>query len=126
MTTKSLPQVEKLRNVLRGILRSSPYVRAAAIIRLSGETIASVMPYDVAHEQVSAISAVMLTLGERLTAAMKSGELSKIYIEGETGHIVLMAITSEAVLSVMASEEMPLGLLLLDMELALEKLKPLL
>lgn len=118
-------KAERIRQVLRALIKTSPHIRAAAVLRLSGITVASVMPYYVEQERVSAMSAVMLLLGERLTAAMRSGELGKIYIQGKTGHIVLLAIGGDAVLSVMASEEAPLGLLFLEMQLAIEKLKPL-
>ena len=125
MTTKPHPNFEKLRQVLRSLIKSSPYVRAAAVINLSGLTVAAVMPYYVEQERVSAMSAVMLLLGERLTTSMRSGELSKVYIQGETGHIVLMSIGREAVLSLTAEPEVPLGLVFLEMELAVEKLQPL-
>ncbi len=111
--------------MLRGLIKSSPYVRAAAVVRLSGLTIAAVMPHYIEQDRVSAMSAVMLLLGERITAAMRSGELGKVYVQGETGHIVLMAISDDAVLSVTADQDVPLGLVFLEMEWAVEKLQPL-
>jgi len=119
------PKVEKVRQILRSVVKSSHDVRAAAVIRLSGLTVAAVTPHYVEQEQISAMSAVMLLLGERITSAMRSGELAKVYIQGATGHIVLIAIGGDAVLTVMAEQQMPLGLLLLEMQLAIEKLKPL-
>ena len=119
------PNADEIRQVLRGLIKSSPYVRAAAVVRLSGLTIAAVMPHYVEQDRVSAMSAVMLLLGERITAAMRSGELGKIYVQGETGHIVLMAISDDAVLSVTADQDVPLGLVFLEMEWAVEKLQPL-
>ena len=119
------PNADEVRQVLRGLIKSSPYVRAAAVVRLSGLTIAAVMPHYIEQDRVSAMSAVMLLLGERITAAMRSGELGKVYVQGETGHIVLMAISDDAVLSVTADQDVPLGLVFLEMEWAVEKLQPL-
>ncbi len=119
------PNVEPIRRVLRALIKASPYVRAAAVVKLSGLTVAAVMPYYVEQDRVSAMSAVILLLGERLTNAMRSGELAKVYIEGQNGHVLLMAIGEEAVLSLSAEPNVPLGLLLLEMELAIEELKPL-
>lgn len=124
-SSTSVTDIEPVRTVLRGLLRSSAYVRAAAVIRLSGLTVAAVMPYYVEQDRVSAMSAVMLLLGERMNVAMRSGELGKVYIQGANGHIVLMLIGNDTVLSVMADQEVPLGLVFLEMELAVEKLKPL-
>jgi predicted regulator of Ras-like GTPase activity (Roadblock/LC7/MglB family) len=123
--TKPDRKTERIRQVLRALIKSSPYIRAAAVVRLSGITVASVMPYYVEQERVSAMSAVMLLLGERINEAMRSGELGKVYIQGTQGHIVLMSIGGDAVLTLMASEEVPLGLVFLEMQLAIDKLKPL-
>jgi uncharacterized protein len=116
------PETDPIRQVLRELLLASQHIRAAAVIRLSGLTIAAVMPAYVEQERVSAMSAVMMLLGERLTTAMRNGELSKVYIQGENGHIVLRSIGGDAVLTVTGSEDVPLGLVFLEMELAVEKL----
>lgn len=119
------PNLSDIRLVLRSLLKSSAYVRAAAVIRLSGLTVAAEVPYYVEQDRVSAMSAVMLVVSERMNAAMRSGELGKVYIQGANGHIVLMSIAGDAVLSLMADLEVPLGLIFLEMQLAVEKLQPL-
>jgi predicted regulator of Ras-like GTPase activity (Roadblock/LC7/MglB family) len=119
------PETDPIKKVLLGLLLASQQIRAAAVIRLSGLTIAAMMPSYVEQDRVSAMSAVIMLLGERLTTAMRNGELSKVYIQGENGHIVLRSIGGDAVLTVTASEEVPLGLVFLEMELAVEKLKAL-
>lgn len=119
----SEPSHEPIRAVLHDILKSSPYINAAAVIRLSGLIVVSAMPYYIQEERVSAMSAVMLLLGERLTGAMKNGQLNKVYVRGETGHTVITAIGEDAALSITASDEVPLGLLFIEMELAAEKLR---
>ena len=118
-------ETDPIRLALRDLLLASQHIRAAAVIRLSGLTIAAMMPAYIEQERVSAMSAVMMLLGERLTTAMLNGELSKVYIQGENGHIVLRSIGGDAVLTVTASEEVPLGLVFLEMELAVEKLNAL-
>jgi hypothetical protein len=126
MTTSHLhANADQIRQILRDLTQSSPYVRAAAVVRLSGLTIAAIVPRYVEQDRISAMTATMLMLGERLTAAMRSGELGKVYLQGTTGHIVLMAIGGDAALSVTADQDVPLGLVFLEMELAVEKLKPL-
>lgn len=119
------PETDPVRRVLLDLLLVSQHIRAAAVIHLSGLTIAAMMPSYVEQDRVSAMSAVMMLLGERLTAAMRNGELSKVYIQGENGHIVLRSIGGDAVLTVTAGEEVPLGLVFLEMELATEQLRPL-
>jgi len=119
----SEPSHGPIKAVLQDILRSSPYINAVAVIRLSGLIIVSAMPYYIQEESVSAMSAVMLLLGERLTGAMKNGQLNKVYVRGETGHTVIASVGEDAVLTITASDEVPLGLLFIEMGLAAEKLR---
>jgi predicted regulator of Ras-like GTPase activity (Roadblock/LC7/MglB family) len=65
----------------------------------------------------------MLLLGERITQAMETGRLDKVYIKGEDGHIILMAVGKQAVLTVMAGEKAPLGLLFMEMRSAANRLR---
>ena len=114
---------DRIRDVLHSLLEISPYVQAAALVRVSGLTVMSFMPDDVEQERVAAMSAVMLLLGERITGSLRSGALDKVYIKGDAGHIVLMAVGTEAVLTAMAGERAPLGLLFVEMRRAAERLK---
>ena len=114
---------DRIRDVLQSLLDISPYMTATALVRASGLTVMSFMPDDVDQERVAAMSAVMLLLGERITGSLRSGALDKVYIKGEEGHIVLMAVGTEAVLTAMAGERAPLGLLFVEMRKAAEKLK---
>jgi predicted regulator of Ras-like GTPase activity (Roadblock/LC7/MglB family) len=114
---------DRIRDILHSLLEISPYMQAAALVRVSGLTVMSFMPDDVEQERVAAMSAVMLLLGERITGSLRSGALDKVYIKGEEGHIVLMAVGREAVLTAMAQERAPLGLLFVEMRRAAERLK---
>jgi len=114
---------DRIRDVLHSLLEISPYVQAAALVRVSGLTVMSFMPDDIEQERVAAMSAVMLLLGERITGSLRNGALDKVYIKGEEGHVVLMAVGTEAVLTVMAQDHAPLGLLFVEMRRAAERLK---
>jgi predicted regulator of Ras-like GTPase activity (Roadblock/LC7/MglB family) len=109
--------------VLHDLLESSPYIRATAIVRVSGLTVEAIMPPAIEEERVSAMAAVMLLLGERITEAMQTGRLDKVYIKGEDGHIILMAVGRQAVLTVMATDKAPLGLLFMEMRAASRRLR---
>jgi hypothetical protein len=98
-------------------------MKAAAVVRVSGLSVEAVMPPEIEQERVSAMSAVMLLLGQRITESMQSGGLDKVYIKGAEGHIIMMSAGPEAVLMVQASEHAALGLLFVEMRLAAEKLK---
>ena len=92
---------------------------------VDGLTIASALPQGIEEDRVSAMSAAMLSLGERIASELGRGVLDQVYIKGENGYVMLMAVGEEAVLTVMARQQARLGLILLDMRRAVELLEKL-
>jgi predicted regulator of Ras-like GTPase activity (Roadblock/LC7/MglB family) len=107
---------------LRELQASSPDIEASAIVSVDGLTIASALPREVEEDRVSAMSAAMLSLGERIANELGRGTLEQVYIKGEKGFVVLMSIGEEAVLTALAREQAKLGLIFLDMRRATEDL----
>ncbi len=110
---------------LRDLQASSPDIQASAIVSVDGLSIASALPQEVEEDRVSAMSAAMLSLGERIATELGRGVLEQVYIKGENGYVLLMSVGEEAVLTVMARKEAKLGLILLDMRRATEDLEKL-
>jgi hypothetical protein len=110
---------------LRDMQASSPDVEASAVISVDGLTIASALPESVEGDRVAAMSAAMLSLGERISGELGRGNLDQVYIRGENGFMILMAVGSEAVLTVLARKQAKLGLLFLDMRRATQDLSEL-
>ena len=110
---------------LREMQASSPDIEASAIVSVDGLSIASALPQDIEEDRVSAMSAAMLSLGERIANELGRGDLEQVYIKGESGFVVLMAVGEEAVLTALASEKAKLGLIFLDMRRAVEDLEKL-
>jgi predicted regulator of Ras-like GTPase activity (Roadblock/LC7/MglB family) len=107
---------------LRELHASSTDTEASAVISVDGLTIASALPQGVEEDRVSAMSAAMLSLGERIANELGRGSLEQVYIKGEKGYVVLMSVGKEAVLTALAREHSKLGLILLDMRRAAEDL----
>lgn len=107
---------------LRELQASSPDIEASAIVSVDGLTIASALPREVEEDRVSAMSAAMLSLGERIANELGRGTLEQVFIKGEKGFVVLMSVGEEAVLTALAREQAKLGLIFLDMRRATEDL----
>jgi hypothetical protein len=107
---------------LRDLQASSPDVEASAVVSVDGLTMASALPDSVEEDRVAAMSAAMLSLGDRIASELRRGTLDQVYIRGESGFVVLTAVGEEAVLTVLAREEARLGLLFLDMRRVSEEL----
>ena len=121
----SQSRTKQLVDILRKMQVSSPDIEASAIVSVDGLSIASALPQEIEEDRVSAMSAAMLSLGERIAGELGRGGLEQVYIKGEKGFVVLMAVGEEAVLTALASEKAKLGLIFLDMGRAVEDLEKL-
>ncbi|UCC90015.1 MAG: roadblock/LC7 domain-containing protein [Anaerolineales bacterium] len=107
---------------LKDLQVSSPDIEASAVVSVDGLTMASSLPADVEEDRVSAMSAAMLSLGERIASELGRGILDQVYIRGAGGFVILMSVGEDAVLTVLARSQAKLGLLFLDMKRAAEDL----
>ncbi|MDI6814391.1 MAG: roadblock/LC7 domain-containing protein [Desulfitobacteriaceae bacterium] len=112
--TRAQLMVERLRD----LQASSPDIEASAVVSVDGLIIASALPQGVEEDRVSAMSAAMLSLGERIALELGRGQLDQVYIKGEQGYVILMSVGEEAVLTALAREQAKLGLIFLDMRRA--------
>lgn len=118
-------RTEQLVARLRDLQASSGDVEAAAIVSVDGLSIASSLPGGYEEDRVSAMSAAMLSLGERISEELGRGNLQQVYVKGENGYVILTAVGEEAVLTVLARKEARLGLILLDVGRAVRDLEQL-
>ena len=107
---------------LRELQASSPDTEASAVVSVDGLSIASALPQGIEEDRVSAMSAAMLSLGERIANELGRGSLEQVYIKGEKGYVILMSVGKDAVLTALARDQAKLGLILLDMRRAAEDL----
>jgi predicted regulator of Ras-like GTPase activity (Roadblock/LC7/MglB family) len=121
--TKS--RTELMVDRLRDMQVSSPDIEASAVVSVDGLPIATALPREVEEDRVSAMSAAMLSLGERIASELGRGVLSEVQIKGEKGFVILQSLGTEAVLTVLAREGAKMGLVLLDMRRAVEDLSKL-
>lgn len=118
-------RTEQLVERLRDLQASSGDVEAAAIVSVDGLSMASSLPGHIEEDRVSAMSAAMLSLGERISSELGRGGLEQVMVKGENGYVILTAVGEEAVLTVLARKEAKLGLIFLDVTRAVEALSQL-
>ena len=115
-------RTEMMVNRLREMQAASPEIEASAVVSVDGLIMASALPAEVEEDRVSAMSAAMLSLGERIAKELGRGSLEQVYIRGNTGYVILTAVGEEAVLTALAREGAKLGLIFLEMRRAAESL----
>src|SRR5690348_7079781 len=108
-------RTEEMVRHLKALQMNTPDIEASAVVSVDGLIMASALPSDVEEDRVSAMSAAMLSLGERIAIELGRGTLDQVFIRGEYGYVLLMAVGTEAVLTALARKEAKLGLVFLDM-----------
>jgi len=122
----AMSRSEQMVDRLRNLQSNATDVEASAIVSVDGLIIASLLPATVEEDRVSAMSAAMLSLGERIASELGRSTLDQVYVKGDAGYIILMSVGEEAVLTVLARKAAKLGLIFLEMRRAVEVLVDLL
>ncbi|MBL8155176.1 MAG: roadblock/LC7 domain-containing protein [Anaerolineae bacterium] len=110
---------------LRDLQATTPEIEASAVVSVDGLIMASSLPAGVEEDRVSAMSAAMLSLGERISNELGRGNLDQVYIKGKEGYVILMSVGDEAVLTTLVREGAKLGLIFLDMRRTADDLEKL-
>ncbi len=108
----------RLDRALADLLRQAPELEAAAVVSFDGLAMASALPSDMDEDRVAAMSAALLSLGEKAAQGLGRGDLSQVYVEGETGTVFLISADDEAVLVAVAAAGAKAGLMLFEVRRA--------
>ncbi len=122
---KKMINVSMLQDELQNFVSSASDVQGAALVSPDGLALASVLPGGMDEERTSAMSASMLSLGERIGRELARGTIDRIVVEGEKGYGVLVGCGADAVLLVLAGTSVKQGLLFLEVKRVVAKIAPL-
>ena len=111
-------RASRLDGVLTDLLAQTPEVEAAAVVSFDGLPMASALPPSMDEDRVAAMSAALLSLGERAAQGLGRGELSQVWIEGDNGTVFLVSCDDEAVLVAVAAAGAKAGMMLYEVRRA--------
>ncbi len=109
---------DRLDRAIHGLLSQTPELEAAAVVSFDGLPMASALPPSMDEDRVAAMSAALLSLGERAAQGLGRGELSQVYIEGDSGTVFLVSCDDEAVLVAVAAKGAKVGMMLYEVRRA--------
>lgn len=118
--------IEKLNSLLQNFVSATNDVQGAAVVTPDGLPLATSLPSSIDEERTAAMSAAMLSLGERISTEFARGDVDRIFVEGNKGYGILTSCGEDAVFLVLASQAAKQGLLMLEIKRALGELKLLL
>jgi predicted regulator of Ras-like GTPase activity (Roadblock/LC7/MglB family) len=109
---------DRLDRAIHALLAQTPEIEAAAVVSFDGLPMAAALPPSMDEDRVAAMSAALLSLGERAAQGLGRGELSQVYIEGDSGTVFLISCDDEAVLVAVASKGAKVGMMLYEVRRA--------
>lgn len=93
----------------------STYIEASAIISQDGMVMASALPQEINEDHIGAMSAAILSVGNRGSRELIGGELEQIMIKSAKGYILMIHAGKEAMLTVMTKPNARLEFVFLEM-----------
>lgn len=117
---------DMLKSVLIELNGTSADIEASGVISTDGLMMASALPAGFDEDRVGAMSAAMLSLGDRTSQELERGSLEQVLIKGDAGYVLMSHAGEEAVLTVLAKPNAKLGLIFLDVKRAAATIEELL
>jgi len=109
---------DMLTSVLTELNGTSADIEASGVISTDGLMMASALSAEMDEDRVGAMSAAMLSLGDRTAQELARGTLEQVLIKGNLGYVLMTHAGDEAVLTVLAKSNSKLGLIFLDVKRA--------
>jgi hypothetical protein len=113
-------RADMLTSILSELNGSSADIEASAIVSTDGLMMAALLPGNMDEDRVGAMSAALLSLGDRTAKELARGSLDQVLIKGDKGYILMTHAGEDAVLTVLAKPQAKLGLIFLDVKRAAE------
>lgn len=115
-----------LEDLLRGILnllnQAAPEITASAVVSVDGLMLASALPPQTHEDNVAAISATLLGLGERTVQEFRQGALEQVYVKGDKGYTIITNTGQDNVLVVVTGENAKLGVIFFHIKLVAKEI----
>lgn len=119
----TMSRIDRLNQVLADLQAIAGDIEACAVVSVDGLIMASNLPRGLEEDSVAAMSAVMMSMGERTALELERGKTEQLFLKGDAGYVVTMRAGDDAVLLVMARKEAKLGLVFLDLSRAALKVQ---
>ncbi len=111
-------RADMIDSVLSELNGSSADIEASGVVSTDGLMIAAQLPAGMDEDRVGAMSAAMLSLGDRTANELARGDLEQVLVKGNNGYVLMTYAGKNAVVTVIAKSSAKLGLIFLDIKRA--------
>jgi uncharacterized protein len=115
-----------IQDLLQNFVTGTADVQGAALVSPDGLALATALPAGFDEERTAAMSASILSLGERIGQELSRGEITRILVEGDKGYSILVGCGAEGVLLILASQNARQGVLFLEVKRLAGEVRPML
>lgn len=111
-------RAELLNSILIELNGASADIEASAVLSVDGLIIASLLPAGMDEDRLGAMSAAVLSQGQRTASELARGELEQVLIKGRDGYVLMAQAGPEALLTLLCKPGALLGRMLIDLKRA--------
>lgn len=109
--------------LLKELHQESKEVQASALVSDDGMMLASYLPRGVSEDRLAAMSAAMLSLGDRMIDDLTGGVTDRVMIQTNMGYVIVTAVSEGLVLTVSTIANAQLGMIFHDIKKIARKLQ---
>ncbi|NOZ81623.1 MAG: hypothetical protein GXO63_00525 [Candidatus Micrarchaeota archaeon] len=114
---------EALDRILKELNETSPDIKASLIARVDGLLIHSRLVHGMDGRSLAAMTATIVGTAQTISKEIEQGKLKQVIVDSENGKLISINVGKIAILSCLVSPSANLGLVLLEMSKAAEKIK---
>lgn len=118
-----MTNIEHFSTLLAELHQDSPEIEASALASDDGIMMASHLKVGINEDRMAAMSAAMLSVGNRMIDDLLQGTSDRVMIQSSTGYVIVSAVTDELILTVVARPDAKLGMVFHDIRNFAKKLK---
>lgn len=114
---------EAFNKILQELQAESTEIKASALLSADGIMLASQLPADVGEDKLAAMSAALLSVGDRMTSDLLQGVTDRVMIQSSAGYAIVSAVSPELLLAVVACPNAKLGMVFHDINQVAKKIQ---
>ncbi|MFX1516687.1 MAG: roadblock/LC7 domain-containing protein [Promethearchaeota archaeon] len=120
--SETMDRLHEIERILKELQSRIPDLEGLAVVSKEGLSIASALFTTVDEDRIGAMTAASLSLSDRIVLELERGIMDQVLITGTDGLVIIRDAGEHAVLVGIAKSNAKLGLVLLDIKRAAEKL----
>lgn len=109
--------------ILQELHQASVEIAASALMSADGIMLSCQLPSAVGEDKMAAMSAAMLSLGDRMVSDLLDGITDRVMVQSNVGYIVVTAVSPELLLTVVARPDAKLGMVFHDIKKVAKQLQ---